>query len=107
MTEPVRLAHSFRLILPMCSSSAVAPFFLGLVGLAVMRRELLLSIMGVPRTEFANFVGRETRAARHDALVWGRETGRRRRFGRSQVRIELASGESVWIDPDNIHDTGF
>ena len=89
------------------SALAVAPFFLGLVGLAVMRRELLLSITGVPRTELANFVGKTTRAARHDALVWGRETGRRRRFGRTQVRIELASGETVWIDPGYIQDTGF
>ena len=86
---------------------AIAPLFLGLVGLAVMRREVLLSITGVPRTELANFVGKTTRVARHDALVWGRETGRRRRFGRIQVRIELASGDSVWIDPDNVHDTGF
>ena len=86
---------------------AVAPLFLGLVGLAVMRREVLLSITGVPRTELSNFVGKTTPVARHDVLVWGRETGRRRRFGRRQVRIELDSGETVWIDPDYIQDTGF
>ena len=87
---------------------SIAPLFLGIVALAVMRRERLLSITGVPKSELATFPGRGDLAARHDASVWGRAAGRRRRFGnQTQVRIELASGETVWVDAQNVHDTGF
>ena len=86
---------------------AFAPIVLGAVGVAVMRRELLLSITNVPLSETVDFSGKRTLVARHDDLVWGRTKGRRQRFGKSQVRVELETGETVWIDAELVEDTGF
>ena len=74
---------------------ATAPLVVGLFGLVVLRRERLLSITNVARTELATFSSSRITHARHDALVWGVGKRRRARAGKTEVRIELGSGEHV------------
>lgn len=94
----------------------LSPFELGALGFAPLllgafawfsRRERLISITSTARSRTVSTTRGLPFEIRHDALLWTK--GKTRSAGQegTQIKIELPTGDSVWIDQALVVDTGF
>ena len=90
---------SIRLTTNQLSLLATGPLFLGLLRLAVVKRDYLLAVTSSSRAHpvSAPLNGTDDYELRHDAYLWTK--GRLRTHkGTRQIQVELPNGKRSWID---------
>jgi len=96
-----------RLLRLHIASVVLAPIVLGLMWLAIGRREFLVSVTKVNRSETVELEGSHgSLSVRHDELLWTTKKTAARLPG-SKVPIEVSNGSRAVIDGRLIEDTGY